>query len=141
MVSGVEFMVFPASLVRSRAGVFLGLEADGEYFRPGRVCLESPYKHCSPPLLCEHRVDHTGMHGQGWFWLQAVPWSLLHAADERRGPRLELHAHLPIEPSWAHAHLLQNGGDSISLGTAVRGFNEIMRVEAPPGIWHVNISQ
>ena len=60
---------------------------------------------------------------------------------ERRGPKPELYAPLPTEPSWAHPRLLQDGGGSVSPGVAVRGFNEIVRVEAPSGIWYVNISQ
>lgn len=37
--------------------------------------------------------------------------------------------------------LLQNGNNNTSLGTVLKGFNEIIYVKDSPSVWHVIISQ
>lgn len=46
-----------------------------------------------------------------------------------------------LSDAGLHGPLLQNGDDSMSPGTVVNGFNEIMYVKDSPGVWHVIISQ
>lgn len=46
-----------------------------------------------------------------------------------------------LSDAGLHTPFLQNGDDSMSPGTVVNGFNEIMYVKDSPGVWHVIISQ
>ena len=63
------------------------------------------------------------------------------AGREKAGRGLNYAPTCSLSDAGLHVPLPQNGDDSLSLGTVVNGFNEIMYVKDSPGVWHVIISQ